>query len=80
MPRTERALKGWRKTTPTFQRLPMPWVGAAALIGWCLHAKEYVVATMIALGFAAYLRPGELEGLKGVNVVPPPMLANNQYQ
>eukprot|EP00973_Karenia_brevis_P092068 12410578-Karenia_brevis.AAC.1 len=31
--RSFRAVRGWRKVTPVFQRLPVPWVVTSAIVG-----------------------------------------------
>eukprot|EP00973_Karenia_brevis_P076825 10669600-Karenia_brevis.AAC.1 len=58
--RAQRALKGWRKTTPVFQRLPLPWVCVTALAGWMVANSEPVSAVAMLLAFLCCLRPGEL--------------------
>ena len=69
--RTSRAMRGWRKSTPTFQRLPLPWVVVSAIIGWLLHHREREVAVAVILAFSCYLRPGELPGLRMLQVIAP---------
>eukprot|EP00973_Karenia_brevis_P000063 7684-Karenia_brevis.AAC.1 len=45
--RTSRSLKGWRKSTPVFQRLPLPWVLVAAIIGVLVHRRQITTATAV---------------------------------
>eukprot|EP00973_Karenia_brevis_P055566 7725472-Karenia_brevis.AAC.1 len=80
MCRSFRALRGWRKATPVYQRLPIPWVVTAAIIGHCLHHQRLTEAVAIATGFICYLRPGELDGLTKMQVISPSPMAGIHYR
>eukprot|EP00969_Alexandrium_andersonii_P339091 14988347-Alexandrium_andersonii.AAC.1 len=47
----------------------MPWLLLRAMVVLALAWRWADVAAMLALGFAALLRPGELRGLKRQNLV-----------
>jgi integrase len=64
IPRSLRALKGWRQATPRRSRLPYPWQV------WCAIALEALRDGFVRLAFGillaveAYLRPSELLGVR----------------
>eukprot|EP00971_Amphidinium_carterae_P345411 6486355-Amphidinium_carterae.1 len=58
LPRSVRALRGWRRLDPGHMRLPMPWALAALVISGM--APMNVKAALAALTmFVGYLRPVE---------------------
>ena len=71
LPRSLRALKGWRKATPRRSRLPYPWQA------WCAIAVEALRDGLVRLAFGlllaveAYLRPSELLGVKCGDFIAP---------
>ena len=75
LPRTARALKGWRKLAPSRQRLPLPRPAMMAVAGWLMHQGQTQMAAAVALAFSAYLRPAELMALRVGHLVPPCLAA-----
>ena len=71
LPRSLRALKGWRKATPRRSRLPFPWQV------WCAIAVEALRDGLVRLAFGlllaveAYLRPSELLGVRCGDFIAP---------
>jgi len=74
LPRSHRALKSWNKVDPGLQRLPLPRAVMLAICAWMLQQKLLWEAFAVVLSFVAYLRPGECQGLKVKNLVPPATL------
>jgi len=71
MPRSSRALVGWRKLAPPRMRLPLPRAAMGAVVGYLLHYGLVGMAIFVALVFDAYLRPSEGYRLTGDCLVPP---------
>ena len=65
------ALRGFRRLSPTATRAPLPCVALCAMVGAALFAGEVDFAVAMNLSFIAYLRPGELIGLTGPQLVEP---------
>ena len=59
-PRTQLALKGFRKLAPVFSRLPIPMLVVVGLTSALLSMGEFYVGLGVLLAFHLYLRPGEL--------------------
>jgi hypothetical protein len=72
LPRSARALKGWRVSSPASQRLPMPRAAAMAIAGFLAFQGFPSMALWIALTFVCYLRPSETMRLRNFHVVAPP--------
>lgn len=71
LPRSWRALKGWRRLTPGFSRRPFPlcfWAAVATEME-ARGSLQMAIFTLIAL--SAYLRPPEAMGLKKRDLVGP---------
>ena len=72
LPRTLRALKGWRKLCPPQQRLPLPRSILFAMVGCLLMDSEVLMGLCMIVSFFAYLRPCEARALLVRHLVPPP--------
>eukprot|EP00438_Fugacium_kawagutii_P017034 Skav221329 [mRNA] locus=scaffold1437:52275:55350:- [translate_table: standard] len=80
LPRSRKALKGWRKVMPSQSRLPIPML---LVFGICmlLCAKgKMEMALKVLTDFDLYLRPGEGMSLRARNVVPPVAAGGRQYR
>lgn len=80
LPRSRRALRGWRKSMPPSSRLPLPRLAMFG-IAMNLAAKGHLDrALMVIAGFNMYLRPGEALDLRKKNFVPPVKKAGRQFK
>ena len=75
LPRSMRALKGFRKIAPVGSRFGMPWEWTAGLIASLMYLQMPQTALLVALLFDTYLRPGEGVALQVQDVVAPVPLA-----
>ena len=80
LPRATRAIRGWTKSAPGHQRLPLPRVLLCAVIGVLLAARRTLMALALWLSFRAYLRPGECSSLTRRQLVEPVPSAGSQYR
>ena len=79
LPRTVIALSSYAKRRPGNQRLPLPWVVVCAMIGVLILRGFRSMALHIAIAFWGYLRPSESDRITVGNLIPPTVLAGNQY-
>mmetsp|Transcript_47017 Transcript_47017/g.111915 ORF Transcript_47017/g.111915 Transcript_47017/m.111915 type:complete len:351 (+) Transcript_47017:256-1308(+) len=70
-PRALRAMKGWNRVEPDATRIPTPFVAMAAVVALLGHWGLHRMALCTVLAFHAYLRPGEVCGLRVSQLVPP---------
>lgn len=93
VPRSIRAVAGWRKLAPGQQGLPLPKVALGSILGvimYCFSHNISMIPTADAVGmqivlalymsFVMYLRPCECMGLEGRHLVAPIAAAGAQYQ
>ncbi|CAK0871903.1 unnamed protein product [Prorocentrum cordatum] len=71
MPRSRRALQGFRKLAPPRSRLPMPYMVAAMAVMELLGRQRYQSALAVLLIFELCLRPGEAFHIRAVDLAPP---------
>ena len=69
LPRTTRALAGFRKIAPGASRFPLPWEILGAMIGWMSAYGHGEMALAMMVMFVCYLRPSELMGIRFCDVV-----------
>ena len=69
LPRFRRALKGWRRLSPTQTRLPMIEFVKSSISGIFIHAGHAEKALFNELSFSTYGRPEELLKLKAADYV-----------
>jgi len=62
LPRTTRALKGFRKKRPPRSRLPIPEEVMAGIVAFLWHRGEHTLALFVMTLFYGYFRPGEGRG------------------
>ena len=79
LPGATRAMRGWTKSAPGHQRLPLPRVLLCAVIRVLLAAQWILMAFALWLSFRAYLRPGECSSLTRRQLVEPVPSAGSQY-
>ena len=70
VPRAWRALRGWRRQTPTVTRKPLPWPF------WAVMAVEIAkevpsMAVFTLMGVSGYFRPSELLSLRRCDLIAP---------
>ena len=79
VPRTLRALKGFRRLAPHRSRRPFPramWMGLACELCAAGHVQ---MAVWICVGLSAYLRPGENMALRKCDAVRPALGMTNHW-
>ena len=71
LPRAWRALRGWRRLTPTVTRKPMPWpfwCGVATLLAKKHHLG---MGVFVLLSVSGYFRPSELLSVRRCDIFAP---------
>ena len=71
MPRSRRALQGFRKLAPPRSRLPMPYMVVAMVVMELLARRRLQSGLAVLLIFELYLRPGEAFHIRAIDLVPP---------
>ena len=71
LPRSWRAIRGWKKLRPLRSRVPLPWVAVLCIVGAMLWLDAREEAFAILLMFLCYLRPVDLFNLRRSSLVPP---------
>ncbi|CAK0818121.1 unnamed protein product [Prorocentrum cordatum] len=71
MPRSRRALQGFRRCCPPQSRLPLPREVVALIANELVRSGKLPCAVAIILIFELYLRPGEIFNVRGVDLMPP---------
>ena len=71
LPRTVRALKGFKRLAPGSSRPPLPQVALFALVGAAMFIGLQSFALALLLGYNCYLRPGELLSLAPSQLIRP---------
>ena len=79
LPRSDRALLGWKALLPPAQRLPLPRAAAGAIAGYMINMGRLELALFILFCFATYLRPGEAMRLRRRDVVRPQVHAGPSF-
>ena len=80
VPRSRRALKGWRKEVPPGSRLPLPKLAMYGIAMLLYYRGRRLMALKVVADYDMYLRPGEGMELRAHNVIPPVKGAGPQYQ
>lgn len=80
MPRSRKALRGWRKEMPPESRLPAPMLMVYGLAMALASLGEKEMGLKVLTDFDCYLRPGEGLSLLARNIIPPVAAAGPQYQ
>ena len=65
------ALRGFRRLSPEHSRAPLPLVALHAMMGAAMFANDRIFAIMLLVAYCGYLRPAELLGLRGNQMIPP---------
>ena len=71
LPRTLRALRGWRLLSPSYSREPWDWLVWCALAMALISAGRFLAAIATLVMVEAYLRPGEMLSLEPASLLPP---------
>ena len=71
LPRSDRALRGWKALLPPAQRLPLPRAAAGAIAGVMINTGRPILGLFVLLCFSTYLRPGEAIRLRKRDLVIP---------
>ena len=69
LPRSLRALRGWKRVRPPRTRPPLPWPFLALVVGLMLEDGRAVLALALLLMYSAYLRPSELLKVRACDLV-----------
>ncbi|CAE7219985.1 ANK1 [Symbiodinium sp. CCMP2592] len=69
LPRTRRAMQGWRNLDPGVTRPPLAWPLIALIALQMAEAGKLFECMAVLLMFVAYLRPGEVFGLRRRDLV-----------
>ena len=80
LPRSRRALRGWRKCMPAQSRLPIPKTLMYGMSMLMLHRGKRDMALMVMAAFDLYLRQGEGLSLVARNIVAPIPVAGSQFR
>eukprot|EP00438_Fugacium_kawagutii_P011539 Skav230147 [mRNA] locus=scaffold1301:267704:272380:+ [translate_table: standard] len=80
LPRSRKALKGWRKVMPSQSRLPIPMLLVFGICMLMCAKGKMEMALKVLTDFDLYLRPGEGMSLRARNVVPPVAAGGRQYR
>ena len=71
LPRSLRALKGWRNAAPPLQRMPLPLEAFGTILGVLLWNGLNEMVIRLFLQLLTYMRPGEASGLQTRQLVVP---------
>ncbi|CAK0789751.1 unnamed protein product, partial [Prorocentrum cordatum] len=71
MPRSRRALQGFRRCCPPQSRLPLPREAVALIANELVRLGKLPFAIAIVVIFELYLRPGEILNVRVVDLIPP---------
>ena len=71
LPRSWRALQGWRKCVPGVSRVPHPLALWAAMAVDLSRRGHPLMSVMLLLAFSCYLRPGDAFCLRRGDFIPP---------
>ncbi|CAE8582249.1 unnamed protein product [Polarella glacialis] len=71
LPRTKRALTGWRKLAPCTTRPPMPWEVACLIASHMIQLGFVTSALILVLLFTLYGRPTEILELRQKDLIKP---------
>ncbi|CAK0812625.1 unnamed protein product, partial [Prorocentrum cordatum] len=78
LPRSARALAGWRRMAPARSRLPCLWIALCLCMQHMIGAGLVMEAVACAITFVFYLRPSECLRLKGKLSTPPAAAGRRQ--
>ena len=70
LPRSQRALRGWRRLAPMKTRRPLPWL-VVTIIAFKFAERAIGMSLAWLLMVDTYMRPGEAIGLETWQVIPP---------
>ncbi|CAE8681315.1 unnamed protein product [Polarella glacialis] len=71
LPRTKRALTGWKKLAPCMTRPPMPWEVACLIASHMIQLGHVISALILVLLFSLYGRPTEILELRQKDLIRP---------
>ncbi|CAK0871421.1 unnamed protein product, partial [Prorocentrum cordatum] len=71
LPRSFRALTGWKRMVPAQSRLPYPWVALCLCVQCMIAAGQVMEALACIIIFTFYLRPSECLRLQGKLITAP---------
>ena len=79
LPRAIRALKGWRRLTPSFSRRPLTWAVWCAMATELYRMGEPLLGVLVLVSVEAYLRPSEALSLRPESFLEPTTSAVNEW-
>lgn len=71
LPVAKQTLAGWRKLDPPLSRMPLPQEVVWLMAVFCFKRRRFQEGLMMLLAMELYLRPGELDGIRVMDLVPP---------
>ena len=78
--RAKAALRGFRRLAPGRSRAPLPWLGAAAMIGCALHLGLREFAFALLISWAGHLRlPSDLLAMNANTLIPPNRFGDSKH-
>lgn len=79
LPKSQQAMKGWRRLCPARSRLPVPYEVVCLLSQVALKSGKGELAIALQLMFLLYLRPSEITTLRVQDIVPPVKTRGRRY-
>ncbi|CAK9008777.1 Uncharacterized protein SCF082_LOCUS10011, partial [Durusdinium trenchii] len=79
LPKSQQAMKGWRRLCPARSRLPVPYEVVCLLSQVALKSGKVELAIALQLMFLLYLRPSEITTLRVQDIVPPVKTRGRRY-
>jgi len=79
LPRATRASVSWGMLMPGRQRLPLPWIALAAILGDMISTNGFIAALTLLVLFRTYMRPGTSDRLRVKQLIRPTFNIGSQY-
>lgn len=80
LPKTQQALKGWRRLNPPKSRMPIPFEVVALMAVEAKKNNKVEIGLVLLLSYMLYLRPGEFAKIRVCDVVRPVPRGGPLYQ
>lgn len=80
LPKSQQALKGWRRLCPPRSRMPVPYEVVCLIAQHAVRMKKLEIGLVLLFIFQLYLRPGEAFRVRVQDIVKPVKKAGKAYQ